>query len=257
MLRGAAAVAAKSSSSTVQPRQRKLEQLKKARLLKSMRLSMNGAALLCRRLLQTKSVHALRELSLTQFPLNQQAHSTCLLCVCEHRFLRRQVVTLDAGTTALCYREEDLARLQTIIQDSHATPEQLILTLRKLSCHEISLHDLEGVPLLHPSVQAGAVNACMYEAAVECNTGIVLGDLVWSAGTIALGLQEASRAMQMLEYHRDADVARIAGRLVDKWMALEDRRGKLPPATAQHSGPPKSWGSLPFDRQRSGSGSRR
>ena len=66
-----------------------------------------------------------------------------------------QVVVLDAGTTALVYTGEDLTRLQTVIQDSHATAEELILALRKLSCHEISLRDLQDmVPLLHPSVQA-------------------------------------------------------------------------------------------------------
>jgi hypothetical protein len=65
-----------------------------------------------------------------------------------------QVVTLDAGTTALVYMEEDLIRLQAVIQDSDATAEELVLALRKLSCHEISLQELqETVPLLHPSVQ--------------------------------------------------------------------------------------------------------
>ncbi len=65
-----------------------------------------------------------------------------------------QVVTLDAGTTALVYTEEDLVRLQAVIQDSDATAEELLLALRKLSCHEISLQELqETVPLLHPSVQ--------------------------------------------------------------------------------------------------------
>jgi hypothetical protein len=69
-----------------------------------------------------------------------------------------QVVTLDAGTTALVYTGEDLARLQAVVQDSHATAEELILALRKLSCHEISLQDLqETVPLLHPSVQARTI----------------------------------------------------------------------------------------------------
>jgi hypothetical protein len=96
------------------------------------------------------------------------------------------VVTLDAGTTALVYTEEDLVRLQAVIQDSDATAEELLLALRKLSCHEISLQELqETVPLLHPSVQ-------------------------------------------MLEYHQHPDVARIAGRLVDKWMQLQDRRGQRP-----------------------------
>lgn len=65
------------------------------------------------------------------------------------------MVTLDAGTTALVFQEEDLARFQAILQDSHSTAEELVLTLRKLSCHEISVQDLqEKAPLLQPSVQA-------------------------------------------------------------------------------------------------------
>lgn len=65
-----------------------------------------------------------------------------------------QVVTLDAGTTALCFKEEDLARFLALLQDGSSAVEELILTLRKLSCHEISKHDLEHTaPLLHPTVQ--------------------------------------------------------------------------------------------------------
>ena len=80
-----------------------------------------------------------------------------------------QVVTLDAGTTALVYTEEDLVRLQAVIQDSDATAEELLLALRKLSCHEISLQELqETVPLLQPSVQVPTASDMLCRHATCC-----------------------------------------------------------------------------------------
>ena len=65
-----------------------------------------------------------------------------------------QVVTLDAGTTALCFQEHDLARFQALLLDGGTPDEKLVLTLRKLACHEISKRHLEHTaPLLHPTVQ--------------------------------------------------------------------------------------------------------
>ena len=119
------------------------------------------------------------------------------------------MVTLDAGTTALVYTEEDLARLQSIIQNSDATPEDLLLALRKLSCHEISLQELqETVPLLQPSVQVHTVEHLL-------RAQLLLAYTRWCM--VTSDLQELSHtggAMQMLEYHQNCDVARIAGRLV-------------------------------------------
>ncbi len=49
----------------------------------------------------------------------------------------------------------------------------------------------------------------------------------------------------MLEYHPNAEVARIAGRLVDKWMQLEDRPGRRPPPVQQML----KWGQLPLQQR--------
>lgn len=75
-----------------------------------------------------------------------------------------QVVTLDAGTSALCFKPEDLLRFQSLLQNSGTSAEELILTLRKLSCHEISKQDLEHTaPLLHPTVQASSPHPYMHQ----------------------------------------------------------------------------------------------
>lgn len=122
-----------------------------------------------------------------------------------------QVVVLDAGTTALVYTEEDLTRLQTVIQDSHATSEELILALRKLSCHEISVRDLQEVmPLLHPSVQA--CPASPHSLRQDSHSAMTWRcKLPGALPELSLGY---AGAVQMLEYHQNTDVARIAGRLV-------------------------------------------
>ena len=67
------------------------------------------------------------------------------------------MVTLDAGTSVMCFGEEDLRRYQALLTDPSTSTQGLLLTLRKLSVHEISAAHLSKAALLQPSVQVKMV----------------------------------------------------------------------------------------------------
>lgn len=88
----------------------------------------------------------------------------------------RKVVILDAGTTSTVFTDADLSRLQAILQNADSTTDDIVQTLRKLSCLQFSARHLGDLPLLQQSVQ-------ILESAVEEDICIAAGRLVakWTA----------------------------------------------------------------------------